>query len=142
MEGTDQQGGSTESSQPAAVLEPSDQNPSEPDTEGRSTQHDMLTISSRRDGDVEVVEAVGELDLATVEPLRAEIKRVLAGDADRVLLDLSRLEFIDSTGIRLLLEVHREASQRGDRLRMRRGSLAVQRVIELSGLDTHLPFSD
>jgi anti-sigma B factor antagonist len=99
-------------------------------------------MSSERDGDVHAIRLFGELDLATIDPVQQELERVEASDARSILVDLSGLAFMDSTGVRLLVAAHARSRADRDRLTLRRGNAAVQRVIEVSGLDDQLPFAD
>jgi anti-sigma B factor antagonist len=101
-----------------------------------------LRISSERDGDVVAICVSGELDLATADRLQRELERVEASDARSIILDLSGLTFMDSTGIRLLLSAHARSRADSDRLTMLRGSAAVQRVLQLTGVADLLPFID
>jgi anti-anti-sigma factor len=57
-------------------------------------------------------------------------------------VDLSRLEFIDSTGLRLLLRYDAEARQDGFSFSLTPGPAAVQRIFELSGTFGLLTFTD
>ena len=100
-----------------------------------------LKISCERDGDVYAICPSGELDLSTADLLQRELERLEASDPRWILLDLSGLTFIDSTGVRLLLSAHAR-SRDSDRLTMLRGSAAVQRVLQLTGVADLLPFSD
>ena len=59
----------------------------------------------------------------------------------RIDLDLRGLEFIDSTGMGVIVRLNREARGRGVQLRLRRGPRSVHRVFELSGLADALPFN-
>jgi anti-anti-sigma factor len=99
-----------------------------------------LRVQSERGSHCHVVEVEGELDLASLELLDEEVRRVMATDASAIVLDLSRLEFIDSSGIQLLLQLELKSRNNGRRLRMVRGSSAVQRLLELTGADEMLPF--
>jgi anti-anti-sigma factor len=84
----------------------------------------------------------GELDLAARDRLEDELRRAEASDADRILVDLTRLRFIDSTGLRVLLEAEARNRRDGDRLAILRGPSRVQRVFEASGVEKHLPFTE
>ncbi|MEA2218584.1 MAG: anti-sigma factor antagonist [Solirubrobacteraceae bacterium] len=101
-----------------------------------------LTVHSERDGVLHTIRLEGELDLATAEDIERELLRVEGTDALSIMLDLSALEFIDSTGVRLLIQA--EARSRADsrRLALLRGPRAVQRVFELTGILDRLPFAD
>ncbi len=101
-----------------------------------------LTLTSARDGDAHVISLSGELDIASAETLERELEDVEATDAERIVIDLSGLTFMDSTGIRLLLTAHQRLQGFTDRLQLRRGPAAVHRVFELSGVVEILPFAD
>ena len=100
-----------------------------------------LKISCKRDGDVYAICPSGELDLSTARFLQRELERLEASNPRSILLDLSGLTFIDSTGVRLLLSIHARYRD-SDRLSMLRGSAAVQRVLQLTGVADLLPFCD
>jgi stage II sporulation protein AA (anti-sigma F factor antagonist) len=102
----------------------------------------LLTMSSERDGDDHTICLFGELDLASADVVEQELERVEAGDARSIVVDLSGLTFMDSTGLRLLLSAHARSRGQADRLALRRGPASVQRVVELSGVDDLLPFAD
>lgn len=97
-----------------------------------------LSISTERDGDVDRVRAVGELDIATVGALRTAVLDLR--DTGRVIvLDLSGLGFIDSTGLRLVIDLNEVFGGEADRFRVVAGSPAVERLLDISGLRDRLP---
>jgi anti-sigma B factor antagonist len=102
----------------------------------------QLSMTSEREADAHVIALRGELDLATVTDVDAELRRVEASDATTIVLDLSGLTFTDSNGTRLVLQADVRSRANGGRLRLRRGSRAVQRVFEISGIAERLPFVD
>jgi anti-anti-sigma factor len=61
------------------------------------------------------------------------LRRVEAGDRRRILFDLSRLDFLDSTGIRLLISLHQRCQARGQSLSVVAPRGPARRVLELSG---------
>jgi anti-anti-sigma factor len=99
-----------------------------------------LAVRSRREGDAHVIELVGELDLDGAPGLEEEIKRVEDSDAPAIVIDLGQLEFIDSSGLRLLV-MAAERCQPG-RLSLLRGPKQVHRVFEITDLADRLPFAD
>ena len=101
-----------------------------------------LTMRSTRDGDAHVVELSGELDLAGADLLEGELLRVEASDAQQIVVDLRELEFIDSTGLRLVYMAHARTRHDGARLTIRRGPARVHRIFELTDLANRLPFVD
>lgn len=102
----------------------------------------QLTIRSDRDGVVHTICVTGELDLATAKELQLELERVETTDAESIILDLSGLTFMDSTGVRLLIAAHHRSRSDSNRLALLRGGPAIQRVLQLSGVETLLPFAD
>jgi anti-sigma B factor antagonist len=102
----------------------------------------QLSISSQRDGDVHVIGLFGELDLATAGRVEQELCRVEATDASSIVVDLSGLTFMGSTGVRLVVEAEARSRADANRLKLLRGPHTVQRVFEISGVADKLPFAD
>lgn len=96
-------------------------------------------VRSERDGVVHTVGLVGELDLATAGDVERELERVEASDALSIVLDLSGLTFMDSTGVRLVVRASARSRADSNRLALLRGPKAVQRVFELCGRATLCP---
>lgn len=88
----------------------------------------------RADGATSIIEVAGELDLSNVDALAGCLS--VFGAGDRIVLDLSNLEFIDSQGISVL--VHTCARGVHVTCRVRPG--AVRRALEVCGLDAILTF--
>jgi anti-anti-sigma factor len=98
---------------------------------------DEFSVSRRRAGDAIVVAPAGEIDLATVGALEAEIDAALT-DTPALVLDLREATFIDSAGLRLVLETSRKAAP----FSVVRGPREVQRVFALVGLEERLEMLD
>ncbi len=98
-----------------------------------------LVLRSERDGDTHVIELHGELDIAGAPRLEEEFLRVEDTDVSVIVCDLSELEFIDSTGIRLLVMAADRSAASG-RFTIIPGSKQVQRVFEITDLVKRLPF--
>jgi anti-sigma B factor antagonist len=102
-----------------------------------------LEVESLRDRDGWVIRLAGELDLSNTSLLEQALETAVRSDVQRIILELSGLEFIDSSGLRTLVVAARESGADSGRLRIRRGtSAAVTRVLGLTGLDRALPFID
>jgi anti-anti-sigma factor len=82
--------------------------------------------------DARLVRAVGEIDLSTAAALRRELDTARE-EGDTVLLDLSGVTFIDSTGLHLLLETSHSSAVSDWGFFVVRPSEAVRRLIEVSG---------
>jgi anti-sigma B factor antagonist len=94
-----------------------------------------------RDGLVRVA-LKGELDLSTVGRVQDELTRVEAGSPSVLVLDLSKLTFLDSTGLRCLVTADQRARDQNRRLVIVRGPEAVQRVFTITRLEDHLEMVD
>ncbi len=96
-----------------------------------------IDIIQRDDAVVLVVE--GEIDIATAPLLEQRLTEVEAGDSPRVIIDLDRVSFMDSTGLQVLV-AHTLSETNGRRIRLTKGSPQVQRLFTVSGMIDHLPF--
>jgi anti-sigma B factor antagonist len=85
----------------------------------------------------------GELDLSGAPALEDEIRRLAGAEGvQRVVLDLRGLEFLDSSGLRVVAMAERRLSGAGRNLVLVRGVETVQRVFEITRLDERLHFVD
>jgi anti-anti-sigma factor len=98
-------------------------------------------IATTRRGSALVVAPRGEIDLATVGLVREAVEREHQTGEDLV-LDLRDVGFMDTSGLRYVLEIVERAGKDGFDVRLVRGPGAVQRVFEVSGLEPRLPFVD
>jgi anti-sigma B factor antagonist len=85
---------------------------------------------------------VGELDMATGQILERTVEELVAAGTERVTVDLRRLAFMDSSGLRLLLRWDERARRQGTELLLIAGPPAVQRVFETTRLLERLHFVD
>ena len=93
------------------------------------------------DGAVHVV-LKGELDIASTPLLEAELEKVEVDAPPVLVIDLRRVEFMDSTGLRAMVAADARAKEAGRRLAIVRGSKAVERVFKLTRLDESLDVID
>src|SRR5947209_4263965 len=100
----------------------------------------MQTLGSGDgDGPVRDVVVNGDVDLSTAPALeRAITEAVTADGVTRVLVDLSAVEFMDSSGIAVLLKGRRAADERSVEFRVTGGHGIVRQVLELTGVWTYL----
>jgi anti-sigma B factor antagonist len=101
-----------------------------------------LELTSERNGDSTRIGVAGELDIATFGELEEELKRVEADEPDLLVLDLRQTNFIDSSGLRVLIAADSRARERGGKVQIVRGSKAVERVFGATGLDQRLDIVD
>lgn len=102
----------------------------------------LLSIRAQRRGDVHLIALEGELDLANAEALEGELERALAGGERAVVVDMTALTFIDSTGIALLIATVGRVEDSGRLRFVPSQAPAVVRVLEVTGVDQRLPFVD
>lgn len=84
----------------------------------------------------------GELDLSTVEKVEEELRRVEGDGVEVLVLDLSGLSFLDSTGLRLMVTAHQRAQKADRRLVIVKGPETVHRVFTITKLDEKLEMVD
>lgn len=97
-----------------------------------------LEIRCEASGRHHLLELSGELDLAGVGVLNAELNRVADDGAELTVVDLQRLTFIDSTGLSALFYALERAKAERRRFVFTRSSPEVERAVHLSGLDQAL----
>jgi anti-sigma B factor antagonist len=103
---------------------------------------EILDVSTEdRDGLVHVA-LVGELDLSTVAKVQEELRRAEAASPATLVVDLSKLTFLDSTGLRCIVTADERAREQGRRIVIVRGPDAVQRVFAITRLDDRLEMVD
>jgi anti-sigma B factor antagonist len=93
-----------------------------------------LSIDVQREGDDAVVHLAGELDIST----SPDLQDALAALTDRprhVAVDLSDLEFMDSTGLAALLGAHKALNEQGGTLELRHPNKMVVGLVQITGLD-------
>jgi anti-sigma B factor antagonist len=94
-----------------------------------------------RGGAVHAVVA-GELDISTAPLLEEALGRAEAEGPPLLVIDLSGLSFMDSTGLRLLIGADARAREGGRRLVLVQGNEMIQRVLRLTRLDERLEIVD
>lgn len=86
-------------------------NASSPDMSGKPA-----VIKSEREGDSVTVAVAGEIDLSTTDQLDAAIRQAEETEINRIVVDLSAMSFVDSTGLSVLLEAIKRSRSNGNRL--------------------------
>jgi anti-sigma B factor antagonist len=93
-------------------------------------------------GDDHLVQLFGDFDITGFKQLDEELGAIQSNGRSTVTLDLRRLTFIDSSGIRAILRGDARARTLGNRLRLIAGPDRVQKVFEITRLDDQLEFVD
>lgn len=99
-----------------------------------------LEITVSKHGTTTTIALAGEWDLAEQKSTRNAIRDALRQSPECLVLDLSQVSFIDSSGIRVVLELHQRSTQRNVHLVIVPGPRAVRRPFEILGLTDRLPF--
>jgi anti-sigma B factor antagonist len=114
----------------------------------RSDQYPRPSVQShfrvevRSEDRATVISVTGELDLASSPALEEELDRVAESDSELLIVDLRELEFMDSTGLSVLVRAHQRAEAQGRRLGLVNGSQQVQRLLTLTGVADRFTLAD
>jgi len=103
-----------------------------------SSNLDQLRITIEREGGRDVLHLDGELDPHTAPLLKQQVDELAADGSLDIVLDLSQLAFIDSSGLRVVISAHREMADRGGQLTLQSPSDTAQRLLEITGLVDHI----
>jgi anti-sigma B factor antagonist len=113
--------------------------PLEPD---RLPRPGELTIETDAVGSRIVFSLAGELDLESAPKLASRLDTVQLDDTRELVIDLEGVDFIDSTGLRVLLGAKRDAEDAGHRLLLRGAHGQVARLFEIAGVLEQFSFDD
>jgi anti-sigma B factor antagonist len=100
----------------------------------------VLSIEGRREGDRHTLLLTGELDIATAPELEGKAQELCSNDASELVLDLTKLEFIDSAGLNAILRVRALCQEHMCEFLLTPGAKPVQRLFEITRLIDRLPF--
>ena len=95
-------------------------------------------LEVRKQGRATVIAVRGELDLASSPALQEELDRAATSDSQMLIIDLRELDFMDSTGLSVLVRAHQRIEEQGRQLAMVKGPQQVQRLLSLTGVADRL----
>jgi anti-anti-sigma factor len=107
-----------------------------------SAQSGRLLVEVREEGPSAVVTPAGELDHHTADLLREPLEDCLAKGLHRLVVDCSRLEFCDSTGLNVLLGARLKAEAAGGGVHLVAMQPVVARVFEITGAEAVFTLHD
>lgn len=107
-----------------------------------SAEIDQLDIRVDEGDDQAVIYLDGELDPHTAPLLQEELDRLVAKGSTKIVLDMSALRFIDSSGLRVVISAHRRVRDAGGHLALRSPSDTARRLLEITGLTDHIDVVD
>jgi anti-sigma B factor antagonist len=112
--------------------------------DGDAIRAEHLQIEVRRDSDRAVMTLRGELDLASAPALARELETLQAADppAPLIVLDVRELEFIDSTGLRVILAANTRAREGGHEFALTQVQPQLQRLLTITRVGEHLRIVD
>ena len=96
----------------------------------------------KSEGAASIMRLSGELDLASSPALERELDRALQPATHQIILDLRELEFMDSTGLSVVVKAHQRAEEMGTSFGLVKGSTQVQRLLSLTGVTDRLTVVD
>jgi anti-anti-sigma factor len=101
-----------------------------------------IEIETARQDGTYVIRLRGEFDLGSCETVDEALRAAEESDAERIVLDVDELRFIDSSGLQVILRAQRRSNSSGRRLRITRGTGHVADMFRLTALDMTLPFPE
>lgn len=102
------------------------------------TRRELLDREIRSAGNAALVVLAGELDVSTVGQLYSELAELTRAGVSHVTLDLSALDFLDSTGVSVIIAEHKRVQAMDGGLTILTPSRSVRRVFEITGLVDYL----
>jgi anti-sigma B factor antagonist len=97
--------------------------------------HDELSIDLKNDsGGTLLFKLRGSLDLATAPTVRAALSDATEKGSNNLIVDLTQLEFLDSTGLGVLIGAHRRAAEHGGTFKLIVSNGPISRLLNITGL--------
>lgn len=103
---------------------------------------DQLRVSVRSGDSYTVIALAGESDVYTYDQLRGALETEVAKGVALLIVDLAGLEFMDSTGVQVLLDMRVMMDNQGGKLALASPQNTVARVLSLIGADQLIPVYD
>ena len=102
---------------------------------------DDFRVQVRCEGTMAVISPHGEIDVATVDAVREQVAACEA-DASTLVLDLRGVAFMDTSGLQLVFELHRRATEGTFAFAVVRGPRQLQRLFDIAGFGDRLRLLD
>jgi anti-sigma B factor antagonist len=109
---------------------------------GRAAAPEPFEAHVEQEAGATFVRLSGELDLNCRRQFDSTMKRVASVRGQKIVIDLSGLTYVDSSGLRMILEAESISRRDGFDLSFIPGRGQVQRVLELTGVDSALSIFD
>jgi anti-sigma B factor antagonist len=98
-----------------------------------ASSFEMQTVAA---GSSRTLILTGEVDLLTAPDIESAIRELCAGGTGEIVLDLRKVTFMDSTGLRATVSAQKLCDEHGFGFSLIKGQAQVQRLFEIAGLDT------
>src|SRR5690348_7519444 len=99
-----------------------------------ATDSDLRVASQERDPQTVLVTVAGEVDAASSSALLSGVKDALSGGYKKVVLDMGGVSFIDSAGLRVLIDSQKLGENTGASVMIESASDVVKRLLEMTAL--------
>jgi anti-sigma B factor antagonist len=100
------------------------------------SRSESVSVSSQKKGNAVVIYPTGDIDLTASPVLRQELKRVQAGRPARLVVDLAKVPYMDSSGVATLVEAMQVARKSGTKMFLCTLTDRVRSIFEIARLDT------
>lgn len=100
-----------------------------------------LVVQVDEQGGWAVARVSGDIDLTTAPRLRERLVQIVVGGQPRVVLDLQAVDFVDSTGLGVIVGVLKRTRGQGGDLRLVSTRSRLRKILELTSLDQALPLA-
>lgn len=97
-----------------------------------------FTVQLQPRADAALIVVSGELDIASAPELEQALDQIRPESTTLVIVDLRGLEFMDSTGLSIIVRAHQRLSEHNCELTLIKGPPQVQRLLDLTGLADRL----
>jgi anti-sigma B factor antagonist len=97
-----------------------------------------FTVQLQPRADATLIVVSGELDIASAPELEQALDQIRPESTTLVIVDLRELEFMDSTGLSIIVRAHQRLSEHNCELTLIKGPLQVQRLLDLTGVADRL----
>lgn len=101
-----------------------------------------MEIQNRVENDVLIIAIDGRMDASNAALAEEEITKVLEGEQNRLLFDLSKLEYLSSGGLRVILGAAKEIRRRDGKVALAALKEYVYEIFEVSGFTAMIPIKD
>lgn len=92
-----------------------------------------MALETRTDGPIQIILMIGRLDSSSARDAETKVKGVIDQGADRLLIDMSALDYISSAGLRVILVAAKSMQKSGGAMAICGMSPSVREVFEMTG---------